>query len=175
MTDNAALASRALELRREFDAAFAAPPAATRRATIDLLDIALAGHPCALRADEIAGIHLDLVVTPIPGPLSELAGVTALRGALLPVYDLGLVFGAGACAGRWIVLDAARTVGFAFTEFHGHLRIDAADLAAHDGGEASALAPYVARVGTAARPVLSIPSLVDTVRQRASRANARKG
>jgi len=175
MTENAALASRALELRREFDAAFAAPPATARRATIDLLDIALGGHPCALRADEIAGIHLDLVVTPIPGPLPELAGVTALRGALLPIYDLGLVFGAGACAGRWIVLDAARTVGFAFTQFHGHLRIDTADLAAHDGGESPAMAPHVARLGAAARPVLSIPSLVDAVRQRAARANARKG
>jgi len=168
-----AIASRALELRRAFDETFAAPAHDTTHESIDLIDIALLGQPYAIRTGEIAGIHLDLVVSPIPSPVPELAGITALRGALLPVYDLGLVFGVGAAAGRWMVLDAARTVGLSFSEFQGHARIDAGVLAKGAGDAANV--SYVARVGGGARAIISIPSLVESIRQRAQRADARRG
>lgn len=173
MTETA-IASRSLELRRAFDEAFAVPADVTRPDTVDLLDLSLAGQRYAIRADEIAGIHLDLVVSPLPGPLPELTGITALRGTLLPVYDLGLVCGVSPCAGRWTVLDAAHTVAFAFSEFHGHVRIAATDLAAHRSGEAAA-APQVARIGDSARPIISVSSLVESITQRASRAGTRRG
>jgi chemotaxis signal transduction protein len=168
-----ALASRALELRRAFDQTFAVAADARTHESVDLIDIALLGQPYAIRTDEIAGIQFDLIVSPIPGPLPELAGITALRGALLPVYDLGLVFGVGSAAGRWIVLDATRTVGLSFSEFHGHARIDAAALAKSDGEGGAA--SHVARLGGGARPVISIPFLVESIRQRAERADARRG
>ena len=172
MTETA-LASRATELRRAFDHSFAVPADDNRHEKVDLLDIMLAGQPYAIRTAEIAGIHLDLEVSHVPGPLPELVGITAIRGALLPVYDLGIVLGVGPSAGRWVVLDATRTVGLSFSDFHGHARIDAGQLAAHASGQQ--IASHVARIGDAARPVISIPSLIESIRQRVERAGTHRG
>jgi chemotaxis signal transduction protein len=171
-----AIASRALELRRAFDDSFAVPAGIKDRETVDLLEITLAGARYAIRTDEIGGIHLDLVVTPLPSPVPELTGIASLRGAMLPVYDLGLLLSVGASAGRWIVLDAARTVGLSFGEFRGHVRIEAGRFASHHAGQgtADATSQFV-RADAGVHSVVSVPSLVEFIRQRASGATARRG
>jgi chemotaxis signal transduction protein len=105
----------------------------------------------------------------------ELTGIASLRGAMLPVYDLGLILSLGASAGRWIVLDAARTVGLSFGDFRGHVRIEAGRFAAHHDGQGATAASRFVRADSGVHAVVSIPSLVDFIRQRAAGATARRG
>jgi len=76
------------ELRRSFDDAFARPPGAPAVAVEELLVVRVAGDPYAVRARETAGVTPGGRIVPVPGPLSELLGITTIRGALVPVYSL---------------------------------------------------------------------------------------
>jgi chemotaxis signal transduction protein len=116
---------RAADLRRAFDAGFAAPPRPPAPAHLDLLRIRLGGAPYAIAAADIAELHAGLTVVPLPTPAPELLGVAAVRGQVVPVFDLRRLIGLDpAGAPRWIVRVGA--TGLAFDGFDGQLRIAAA-------------------------------------------------
>lgn len=115
--------SRADELRDAFDRGFAAAPAIDKAAALELLRIELAGAPHAIALSDIAGIQVDPKITTLPTTASELIGVMAVRGAIVPVYDLRALLGLStARAARWVVL--AKGLAFAFDAFVGHIAID---------------------------------------------------
>ena len=125
MTETA-IASRALELRRAFDEAFAAPLAMAGGDTLDLIGIMLGGQPYALRTGEIDGLRLGVSVTPVPSLVPELMGIAGFRGRLLPVYDLSALLGYPPGNGRWCAFAGASPAGVAFGSFEAHFRVDAA-------------------------------------------------
>jgi purine-binding chemotaxis protein CheW len=127
--------SAAERLRRQFDASFAAPPAAAAASLDDLLLINVGPQRYALRLTEIRALHADLKIVSVPGPRAELLGVVGLRGAMVPIYDLALLLRqARALHPRWIALaQGADVVGFAFDAFESHLRVPASALAQGDG------------------------------------------
>lgn len=154
-------------LRDAFDASFvvaAAQSDATGRE--DFLTIRVAGGPYALALAEIAGVHHGATVVPIAGVAAHLIGIAGFRGAVAPVYDLGMWLGAPrAPSTPWIVLARAPwPVGFAFERLERHIR-PMRDAAAGPP-EADAVRPFVAgvlRTDDEVRPLVRLASIVDAI------------
>jgi purine-binding chemotaxis protein CheW len=162
------LSARARTLRREFDESFARAAGGDEAPREDLLAIRVGGDAYALRLTECAGLFVDRRVTPLPTSVRELLGLAGFRAALVPVYDLRALLGyPRAEVPRWMVSTAgAVVVGLAFDAFEAHLRVETALLAADDS-PAQRHAPRLARLPDGARPLLSVPSLLEAIAARA--------
>jgi purine-binding chemotaxis protein CheW len=161
------LPERVLALRREFDASFALEP--TRRAedVEDLLALRVGGDPHALSLVDVAELHVDKKIVPLPSSVPELLGMTAFRNVIAPVYDLGALLGYPHASGwRWLVLLRAHDpVGLAFQSFEGHVRVPRAEVLSN--GSDSAAAKHVRGVirwdGT--RPIVDVLSLLSAIKK----------
>ena len=144
---------RALAMRAAFDAAFAAPPEAPPGATEAYLRVRVGGEPYAIALAEVAALHVDLHVVPVPSPAPELLGVAAVRAAIFPIYDLRRILGLPATAApRWVLL-ARGGAAFACDGFDGH-------------AEAPAGAGQVVSLGDRSHPIVSLASLLDGIKHR---------
>lgn len=166
--DERQIASTAAELRRAFDASFAAPASAERSKLEDVLAIRIGGDPYALRLSEIAGLYTDRQPVALPGPVAELLGVVAIRGLLAPAYDLAALLGyPPAPNSRWLVLARVRQfVALAFASFESHLRLPEDSFAQHengcDGRNAQHLRGSVRAAGIL-RPLIYVPGVLTTI------------
>ncbi|HEX4112198.1 MAG TPA: chemotaxis protein CheW [Stellaceae bacterium] len=117
--------NRAAELRADFDAAFAAPPAAVATATDNFLVIVSGGERRLLRLRDIAGLFVDRRIVTVPGADTALIGITGLRGAIVPVYRLGALLGEplAETMPRWLAVAAGVALAFAFDGLDNYLAI----------------------------------------------------
>jgi chemotaxis signal transduction protein len=118
------VAGRAAELRLAFDRAFAEPVRLDTALKEDLLAVRVETQAFAIRLSEISGLFADKKITPVPGGHAALRGIAGFRGAIVPVYDLHILFGrSGSSTPRWLVIAAAAPVALAFAAFEGQLRV----------------------------------------------------
>lgn len=162
------------ELRRTFDASFAAPrqPAAGHEA---LLALRVGGSVFAARLREVRGLGKLRRCVPLPDPPPGLLGLAGLRGRLVAVFDLAQLLGeAGAEPPEWIVLAGSdEPVGLAVTRLEGQLEaapeaIHAAQPGAH---------PFVhelLRGDAGALGILDLGAVVREVQARADRTGPGK-
>jgi purine-binding chemotaxis protein CheW len=169
VTESAALVARAAELRRGFDASFAAAATTGVASGEALLAIGVGERPHAVRLADIAELVVDRPVTPLAGPVPELLGIIGLRGALLPAFDLLALLGVSDRAPRrWLVVTAAAPrIALAFTRMDGHARVAAGAIARDptSGRE-------VVELAGAMRPVVEIAALVQRLAGPGARAEA---
>jgi chemotaxis signal transduction protein len=165
-------------LRRAFDAQFAAPPPEATGVSETLVAVRVAGDPYAVRVQEIGGITASRRIVPVPSRLPEALGLVGIRGELVPVLSLAALLGYDHAGEepRWLILcGAEEPVGLAVAELEGQLQVAAGDL--HGAGEAGAERQHIGDVvcvGSLARPVISIPSVVEAIRRRAGREGPEK-
>lgn len=162
--------TRAEELRREFDRSFMEPVSQGAAETIPFVGIHLGGEPYALRVADIGGLHGHVVIVPCPTPLPELIGLAGFRGALVPVYDLAALFGHPASAGRWLALAADRTVAYAFDEFDAQFRALPDAVNADQRPDGRAHIKSTVRHGGGLWPIIDLPALTTTIKDRAESA-----
>jgi chemotaxis signal transduction protein len=156
-------------VRREFDESFARAPSVVPEAHDPFLKIVVHARPYAVRLVEIRGLLADRTVVPLPGPTPELLGLTAVRGAVVPVYDLGALLGHPPVAGvpRFLLLAGdAEPVGLGFDRFDGYALVARSRLSAPRAESARSHCGEVADFGDEARPVVSIPSIQGTITER---------
>jgi len=158
---------RADELRQAFDQSFAlAPKTETDTASVEnLLAVRAGSQPYVLRLADVSGLFVDKKITWLPSPVSELLGIAGFRGAVLPVYDLGMLLGAPKAAPpRWLVVIAAAPIGLAFECFDGQLTVPRASIV--PDARAEALKRHVREIlqTEVARPIIDLPSVLETVR-----------
>jgi len=170
--DQRSIASKAAELRQAFDRSFARAADADRPPSEDLLAIRVGGDAFAVRFAEVAGVFVDCKLAPLPGSAPQLIGLTALKGRVLPVYDLGALLGypAAAAARSWLVAAGA-PVALAFDRFDGHLRV--AREAVTPRRSADANQPFVdeaVRTERLIRPIIRVASVVKAIESLARRA-----
>jgi purine-binding chemotaxis protein CheW len=163
------LADRVAELRDSFDRAFAEPATSAVAERLDLIVVQVGDERFAMRVADIAGLHADVAVTPCPGPLRELVGIVGFRGAVLPLYDLGLLLGVPGAAGRWLVLTADNEAALSFTAFGGHLRVPP-DAVAVRQDKAARHVGEVVRSNDGSLPLIDLSSVLATIRTRAAAA-----
>jgi chemotaxis signal transduction protein len=122
MSDGPVPGTQALaQLRSGFDQGFAAAPRGSEAHEFVIL-IRVAGEVFAIRPCDIAGLVRSRKIVPVPSRTKELLGVTALRGALIPVYDLAALLGIPPGTGglSWLVLAPGDTpIALAFDRFEG--------------------------------------------------------
>jgi chemotaxis signal transduction protein len=123
------------DLRAAFDRAFADAPAPLAVPHVDVLRVRLAGDLYAIVLAEIAGLHADLHVVPMPSRAPELLGIVSVRNAIVPVYDLRAVLRVGVGPpSRWLVIGRGTpAVAFAFDGFDGHAQIPSVAIAPSTG------------------------------------------
>jgi chemotaxis signal transduction protein len=121
----------AAELRRAFDASFAAP---TRRPAEDeqaFLVVSVGDDRYALRVGGLSGLLADRRIVPVPTPWPALLGLVAVRGALLPVFGLRalLDYPPASEPARWL-LTIGRSPGtaFAIDRLLRHVRVRPGDV-----------------------------------------------
>ncbi|MDG6109945.1 chemotaxis protein CheW [Dactylosporangium aurantiacum] len=162
------LRQRLAQLRDSFDRSFADPHREQVTGFDDLLAVRVGGHRYALRLTQAAGLFPDRPVTRLPGPLPALRGVASFRGSIVPVYDLGAVFGHPVPeTARWLVLAAGEPpVALAFEELDGHLRVpsDAIVEESTGHGPRGCLRGIVPLDG-GARPIVDVPAVRAAIRR----------
>jgi len=159
------MADRAQQLRFAFDRSFAAAAHFDAAPKEDLLAIRSGSQVLALRLAEVGGLFVDKKITQIPGRVATLLGIAGFRGAILPVYDLGMLLGqAKGKASRWLVIAASAPIALAFEGFDGHLRISKDTVFPQEAGERAIYVRDCVRVEGVVRPILNLPSVLDTIR-----------
>ncbi|HEX5741407.1 MAG TPA: chemotaxis protein CheW [Pilimelia sp.] len=151
------------QLREAFDHSFAAAPRPATEAGDHMLAVRVGSRPYVLRLTETAGVFAGLPLTPLPGPLPALCGVTTVRGTVVPVYDLGALLGdpPAAAPPRWLALVAgAPPLAVAFAQLDGHLKVPADALVGHPaGGAADGCLSALVRLPDQARGVVDLPTV----------------
>jgi purine-binding chemotaxis protein CheW len=157
--------SRAAGLREAFDRSFAAAPQLHDDDREDLLGIAVAGEPYALRLSAVAELVSGRAVTRLVGGAPGLLGIAGLRGALVPVFDLaGLLGRDDRVPPRWLALTSGEPrVALAFAQLDGHLRVARDAIAADADGGGRRHVQGVVRAGDALRPIVHVASILATL------------
>jgi purine-binding chemotaxis protein CheW len=166
------------ELRRAFDANFAAPPARRIEDIEQLLALRIGGTAYALPVLDIAGYSAARPIVAIPSPIPELLGLAGVRGTLLPVYSLEALLGrpVGSEPPRWFVqCKGADPVALGFSVFEGHLDLPRSGIRATTGGEDAARhVRRLLRAGDEVRAVIDVASVLKAIRERVAALESSK-
>jgi purine-binding chemotaxis protein CheW len=171
------LATHAALLREAFDRAFAEAPVESHRDSEDFLALNVGGDDYAVRLNEISGLFEGKRWRALPGAAPALLGIAGFRGALVPIYDLNALLGyAPATSPRWLVLIKTHpSVGLAFERLDGHLRVSREALSSEaDSAKADAPVRETLREANAVRGVLHLPTILETIKNRARRTSPKK-
>jgi chemotaxis signal transduction protein len=166
---------KARRMREEFDGSFALPARDGATESADLLAIGVHGDGFALRVLDIAGIAAGKKILPLPGAPAALLGLSGIRGALVPVWDLATLLGYGVGGvtrrePRWLVLGPGEAPwALAFEEFEGYFRVPRSDLLRVAEGvsaepAASGFAQETCSVGGAMRKVIGMGKLLEAAK-----------
>jgi chemotaxis signal transduction protein len=82
------------ELRTAFDQGFVSAPELASGATVRLLLLRVGDQPLAVRVAELARIERTGKIVALPGDVAGRLGLSAVRGRLVPVFDLAPLLGA---------------------------------------------------------------------------------
>lgn len=160
-----ALSERARVFREELDGSFGRPRAIERPALVGLLAIRVGDAPYALPIAEIEALIADRPVTRMPSPVRELLGLCAVRGAIIPVYDLAPLLGHDSSREhipRWLVLGRRREpIAIAFDALEAQVQVPVGEIAGSAGESSEAVS-----VLGALRPLIRIASVLDAIEQR---------
>ncbi len=125
MIEAAPAADRAAALHAAFDRQFAAAPTTAAEAGEQFLVVGVGRDRLLLRLRDIGGLFADRRIVTVPSGNAALLGITGLRGAILPVYSLGIALGYPRpdATPRWLVTAASALLAFAFAHFERHVEI----------------------------------------------------
>jgi len=160
------VAQHARELRAQLDASFAEPRELVRPAMSALLAIRAGEELRAVQVSELQAVLADRPITRLPTPVPELLGLGAIRGAIVPVYDLAALLGGHVQrrhAPRWIMLVQHRElIALAFDALDAQLMVPASEIASAsaDGGDGAV------RVQGVLRPLLRIAAVLEIIERR---------
>lgn len=162
---------RVEQLRSEFDQSFALAPNDDSEPFVSLIAIRIAGESFVLRPEEVSGLTKAKHIVPLPSSISELIGVSGIRGALVPVFSLGKFLGLDCSTERahWLALaSCGQLIGLAFDEFEGQVEVERkAIYTERDSAEPTSMR-LLARVGSSVHPVIQVPQILEGIRKKAA-------
>ena len=170
-TEIATLSKSLADLRQEFDNTFAAAPRGRGEGRESLITLCTGGEALAVRTMHITGIAKRRRIMPVPTTrVPSLLGITAVRGTLLPVYDLAALLGLPAAAGEgsWLMLASRETpLGIIFDEFEGQVEIERTSLYESNSSGSCKHLRLMAGIGAAHRAVIDVPGIMEEIRKTA--------
>lgn len=165
MERESALRSRLEELRQSFDRAFAEQASNRREEALSWLSLRVGRDRHAVRLSDVAALDVRRAVTPLPSAHPELLGIAGVRGAVVAVFDLAALIGAGSGDAPWLLLAKGAPVAFAFGEFEGVWSAPVEDLVRAGAGRDARVADMVLREGQPV-PVIDLAGLVEDLERR---------
>jgi chemotaxis signal transduction protein len=170
-----AIRLRLAELRRSFDASFAAPARSHDEERRSALAIRAGEGRFAVRVEDLAGVEACRQIVKLPGSLPGLLGVAGIRGRLLAAYDLGALLGqpsrglgpSRAPVGWLLVCGAEPGIGLLIDEIEAFVRVAAADFKPMDTKPAGGHLLGVLQRGESSVGVVDIASIAAAVARRA--------
>jgi chemotaxis signal transduction protein len=169
---SAAEMATAAQLRREFDSAFALPPAEKLQHTEALLVVHVTSDwKAALRITELGGVYQCPAIQPLRGSAAAQIGLVGLRGKVTVVFSLAAVLGrkSAASADRWIALAASdRTSGFLFHGLDGYARVESARIRRSDAAMGAGTTSFeeLVELDGATLPVVNVAALIASIRDK---------
>lgn len=164
------VSSRAADLRQEFDESFSFPAKGSNEGHQSLIALRVAGEALAVRTPDVTGIAKRKGITPLPGQVPGLLGLTVVRGSLLPVYDLAVLLGLPGAGGSgpWVMFTNRETpLAFVFDDFEGQIEIKQASLDDSESPLSHKHLRSTALIGATHRAVIDVPGIVEEIRTRA--------
>jgi purine-binding chemotaxis protein CheW len=148
--------------------------------TEPVIQLRAGGVPLAARLSETQGIVRCPPIVPMPSRVAELLGLAAIRGTVVPVFDLAALLGLSSGANRpsWLMLagGGGGLIGLAFEVFEGQQSPEWLSGEPPEGSLAADREPSVTggragaqlvRANGLIRQVVNIPALADAIRTRA--------
>ena len=155
------------EIRRRFDALFAAPPAARGAEVASFVALRIDADRYLLRIQAMRGLAAARTIVPLPGAAAALLGLAGIRGVVVPVFSLSALMGYGAEPPRWLVLcesESGDPIALAFAEFDGYLEAPVTDVSPVDQREARGVfVRELVRGRGESRGVIGLSSVVKAV------------
>lgn len=162
------------QLKAAFDASFAAPLTTRAEAREELLALRVGGRAAAVRIRHVAEVHACPPLTSLPSDNPALAGLAAVRGALVAVYDLGILaaFDEQVRRSGHILLCARdRSVALLFEDLLGHRSVPSSVLHAPANADAGTRSRVVVRIADTNHDLIDIPHHLESIHG-AARARA---
>jgi chemotaxis signal transduction protein len=122
-------AGRAAALRQEFDRQFAEPERQAAGRSESVLALLLDTAPYAVALADVAQFGRTPPILSVPTRVATFLGLIAVRGVLVPAYDLEALLGHSPCVSKaWMLLHrSAHPVAYLFDDFAGHRQISTSD------------------------------------------------
>jgi purine-binding chemotaxis protein CheW len=165
---DALISKTALELQREFDSSFNRLPVSQNGEFVSLLAIRAGSNPYAVRLSAIAALHVDKHIVALPDAARELLGIAGFRGAIVPVYSLGLLLGHPVAGrSRWVALTRTIPVALAFEHLDAYLHVPKAAIvrSTEVGFPQRRVGDVVVHEGLV-RPVVDVESILNSITSR---------
>lgn len=162
----------AVEMRRAFDSAFAAPASAPIADVDDFVAIRVGARPFAFRVVELVRLEVGCKIVALPADNPWLRGLANIQGKLIPVYDLELALGFGQVPGERKCLALCgreEPLGLAFDTLDGYFRVPQTEIFGIGAAEdAQKHQQQAVRGAGEVRPVVDLPSILAAIRARVS-------
>jgi chemotaxis signal transduction protein len=158
---------RVAELRRAFDRTFQLPYQLTTKSVEPMIAFRTAGVALAVRVQHITGVIKRGVILPVPSIVPELLGVAAVRGLLVPVFNLAaLLVLPPSGEPQWFLLVNRETpIAFAFDGLEGRVEVDRAHLYVDETSSQRKHIHQLAEVGSTVRAVIDVLGLMEAIGQ----------
>jgi chemotaxis signal transduction protein len=155
------------ELRHAFDRTFQLPHQLTTKSVEPMVAFHTAGIALAVRVQHITGVMKRTVILPVPSIVPELLGVAAVRGGLVPVFNLAALLGFPPIGEpQWFMLMNRQTpVAFAFDGLEGRIEVEQAHVYADETSSPSKHLHQLAEVGSVVRAVVDVSNLMESIGQ----------
>jgi chemotaxis signal transduction protein len=154
--------AQADELREEFDASFAREEEGAE-STVDLLLVGVGSWTVAVETSALAATEPRTTIVSVPDAPPGMLGLCGVRGAIVAVYDLARVLGAGAAAeSRGVILlpKSRASLGLFVSSIAGHLKLPTSRLLAATASAGEAFVSRYAETEAGPRPVCDLDAVV---------------
>ncbi len=154
------------ELRHTFDRTFQLPYQLATKSVEPMIAFRTAGVALAVRVQHITGVIKRGVILPVPSIVPELLGVAAVRGLLVPVFNLAALLGLPPSGEpQWFLLTNRETpVAFAFDGLDGRVEVERAHLYVDETSQHKHT-HELAEVESMVRAVIDVPGLMEAIRK----------
>jgi chemotaxis signal transduction protein len=167
---------KAAELRSAFDRSFSHTLHTDVTVVEKMLALRIGSNQYLVRLVQVSGLFAGKKITWLPSRVPELLGLAGLRGAVIPVYDFGMLLGCPrAAAPRWLLVTAGTPVGLAFDAFDGYLSVRLEAIIPEASAERrDRHVREVVRADDVVRLLVSLTSVVESIRKRASHRDSQR-
>jgi chemotaxis signal transduction protein len=159
--------NRLAGLRSAFDRTFQLPYQLKTKDVEPMIAFRTAGTALAVRVQHITGVMKRTVILPVPSIVPELLGVAAVRGGLVPVFNLAALLELPPSGEpQWFMLmNRQMPVVFAFDGLEGRIEVERAHVYADETSSPRKHIHQLAEVGSVVRAVIDVSGLMESIRQ----------